>query len=86
MVDFGEDPHNTLIREFMEEALDGQSFSSLNKLWEKGTEIYCGYVDDARNTDNAWIETIVVNYHDSENLLEKIILKVIFQCFLNKLY
>ena len=23
----------------------------------KGTVVYCGYVDDPRNTDNAWMET-----------------------------
>ncbi|XP_004629317.2 ADP-ribose pyrophosphatase, mitochondrial [Octodon degus] len=26
--------------------------------------IYKGYVDDPRNTDNAWMETEAVNYHD----------------------
>lgn len=26
--------------------------------------MYAGYVDDQRNTDNAWMETIAVNYHD----------------------
>ena len=25
-----------------------------------------GYVDDPRNTDNAWMETQAVNYHDEE--------------------
>lgn len=29
-----------------------------------GDEIYRGYVDDPRNTDNAWMETIAVNFHD----------------------
>jgi ADP-ribose pyrophosphatase len=23
-----------------------------------------GYVDDPRNTDNAWLETVAVNFHD----------------------
>lgn len=27
-------------------------------------QIYKGYVDDPRNTDNAWMETEAVNYHD----------------------
>lgn len=31
---------------------------------ERGTQIYCGYVDDCRNTDNAWIETTAYNFHD----------------------
>lgn len=26
--------------------------------------VYKGYVDDSRNTDNSWIETEAVNYHD----------------------
>lgn len=27
-------------------------------------QIYRGYVDDPRNTDNAWMETIAYNFHD----------------------
>ncbi|KXJ18286.1 ADP-ribose pyrophosphatase, mitochondrial [Exaiptasia diaphana] len=27
-------------------------------------QIYKGYVDDPRNTDNAWMETLAVNFHD----------------------
>ena len=27
-------------------------------------QIYRGYVDDPRNTDNAWMETIAMNFHD----------------------
>ena len=30
---------------------------------ENGTVIYCGYVDDPRNTDNAWLETMAVHFH-----------------------
>lgn len=26
--------------------------------------VYKGYMDDPRNTDNAWMETEAVNYHD----------------------
>ena len=29
-------------------------------------QVYRGYVDDPRNTDNAWMETIAINFHDSE--------------------
>ncbi|XP_021505346.2 transient receptor potential cation channel subfamily M member 2 isoform X4 [Meriones unguiculatus] len=29
----------------------------------QGTEVYKGYVDDPRNTDNAWIETVAVSIH-----------------------
>lgn len=31
-----------------------------------GEHVYDGYVDDPRNTDNAWIETIARNFHDSD--------------------
>ncbi len=27
-------------------------------------QVYKGYVDDPRNTDNAWMETIACNFHD----------------------
>lgn len=27
-------------------------------------QIYKGYVDDPRNTDNAWMETVAFNFHD----------------------
>uniref|UniRef100_A0A8D0HF20 Transient receptor potential cation channel subfamily M member 2 n=1 Tax=Sphenodon punctatus TaxID=8508 RepID=A0A8D0HF20_SPHPU len=33
------------------------------KLLNQGTEIYKGYIDDPRNTDNAWIETVAINVH-----------------------
>ena len=28
------------------------------------TQVYKGYVDDPRNTDNAWVESHAINYHD----------------------
>lgn len=27
-------------------------------------QVYKGYVDDPRNTDNSWMETVAVNFHD----------------------
>lgn len=27
-------------------------------------------MDDARNTDNAWMETTAIDFHDSEGILE----------------
>lgn len=40
------------------------------------TEIYSGYVDDPRNTDNSWVETTVCNYHDdSANTFETLTLQ-----------
>lgn len=29
-------------------------------------EVYSGYVDDPRNTDNAWLETVAYNFHDHD--------------------
>ena len=29
-----------------------------------GTQVYAGYIADPRNTDNAWVETVAVNFHD----------------------
>lgn len=76
MCDPGEKISQTLKREFMEEATDstGKNLSTkeqieehLNELFENGIEIYRGYVDDPRNTDNAWMETIAYNFHDEDN-------------------
>ena len=73
MVDPGEMITSTLKGEFMEEALnalesDGaereKSKAMIDKLFDEGEEIYRGYVDDPRNTDNAWMETVAVNFHD----------------------
>nr|XP_056711555.1 ADP-ribose pyrophosphatase, mitochondrial [Euleptes europaea] len=74
MVDPGEKLSATLKREFAEEALNSLQKSGaekeelekqLNRLFRQGHfVVYKGYVDDPRNTDNAWMETEAVNYHD----------------------
>lgn len=73
MVDPGEMITSTLKREFMEEALNAlesdsaereKSKAMIDKFFDEGEEIYRGYVDDPRNTDNAWMETVAVNFHD----------------------
>lgn len=38
--------------------------AKFEKFFEQGDEVYRGYVDDPRNTDNAWMETIAYNFHD----------------------
>ncbi|XP_072257010.1 transient receptor potential cation channel subfamily M member 2-like [Pyxicephalus adspersus] len=39
-----------------------------------GTEVFHGYLDDPRNTDNAWIETQAINVHlDTKESLEKLL-------------
>ncbi|XP_059029289.1 ADP-ribose pyrophosphatase, mitochondrial isoform X1 [Mustela lutreola] len=74
MVDPGEKISAALKREFGEEALNSLQKSGaekkeleeqLHKLFsQEHLVIYKGYVDDPRNTDNAWMETEAVNYHD----------------------
>nr|CAH8845392.1 unnamed protein product [Trichobilharzia regenti] len=75
MVDAGEQYTSTLKREFSEEALNSTTASAeeLQKIkkrvddaFQHGVEIYKGYVDDPRNTDNAWMETVAVNFHDEQ--------------------
>ncbi|XP_044073631.1 transient receptor potential cation channel subfamily M member 2 isoform X1 [Siniperca chuatsi] len=38
-------------------------YEKLNAKVSKGTKVFEGYVDDCRNTDNAWVETTVLNIH-----------------------
>lgn len=67
MVDPNEEVSLTLKREFIEEALNGKvKESELDDFFSKGQEIYKGYVDDPRNTDNSWMETVAVNFHDED--------------------
>lgn len=71
MVDPGEAVSVTLKREFAEEALNSNSSEESQRILksffqpENGVEVYRNYVDDPRNTDNAWMETVAVNFHDN---------------------
>ena len=42
---------------------------------QQGDVVYKGYVDDPRNTDNAWIETVAVHRHCDAFLAERLCLK-----------
>ncbi|XP_072443297.1 ADP-ribose pyrophosphatase, mitochondrial-like isoform X1 [Chiloscyllium punctatum] len=73
MIDPGEKVSVTLKREFGEEALNSlelpeaerqQMKALIDSLFQAGELVYRGYVDDPRNTDNAWIETVAMNFHD----------------------
>lgn len=73
MVEPGQVVTQALKAEFGEEAMakldvtneERDKISSLiDKLFSNGMEVYKGYVDDPRNTDNAWMETVAVNFHD----------------------
>eukprot|EP00300_Choanocystis_sp_HF-7_P001394 c11127_g1_i2.p1 GENE.c11127_g1_i2~~c11127_g1_i2.p1 ORF type:complete len:328 (+),score=67.90 c11127_g1_i2:48-1031(+) len=60
-------------RIFGERGDEGWSLSpEINLVFQSGIDIYRGYFDDARNTDNSWIEAIVVWFHTDESLGNKI--------------
>jgi ADP-ribose pyrophosphatase len=77
MVELGDTVNATLLKEFMEEATNSLTKSQeenkatetrLKSIFGSATVIYQGYVDDPRNTDNAWIETVakVVEVKESQ--------------------
>ncbi|XP_029463786.1 transient receptor potential cation channel subfamily M member 2 [Rhinatrema bivittatum] len=47
----------------LKQILRQEFWAQFRSLLNRGTEVYRGYVDDPRNTDNAWIETIAINVH-----------------------
>lgn len=72
MVDYGEALSGTLSRELTEEALGKEADPAAAKALESkfkelfakgGHEVYAGYCDDPRNTDQAWMETKAVHLH-----------------------
>ncbi|KAE8752373.1 hypothetical protein FOCC_FOCC000845 [Frankliniella occidentalis] len=69
MVDPGEAVSATLRREFLEEAVNVLRDPARERLVGDffaggGDVVYRGYVDDPRNTDNAWMETVASHFHD----------------------
>ena len=61
MVDPGENISETVKREFQEEACRLSIDETLIKrLFSNGFKLDECYVDDPRNTDNAWMETIAM--------------------------
>jgi len=70
MVDPGEKAAQAAKREFEEEAAnfgseaDREAFHfAADQVWGGASLIYQGYVDDPRNTDNAWLETCCYHFH-----------------------
>lgn len=77
MVDSGEVVSTTLKREFMEETMNLLEQSKrdtveikkkIEEVFKNGVEVFHGYADDRRNTDNAWIETTASLFHDDKGL------------------
>lgn len=77
MVEPGDTVSQTLKKEFGEEAMNSLEMTQskrdemkkqLNSFFkeENGEIVYSGYVDDPRNTDNAWMETVACNFHDDK--------------------
>lgn len=83
MQDPGEVGMATLVREFKEEAgaVSEEQKAAFDAMVDElfkdsnGRVIYRGYVDDPRNTDNAWMETIAMHFHCSERMGTMLTLK-----------
>ncbi|XP_064135610.1 transient receptor potential cation channel subfamily M member 2 isoform X2 [Loxodonta africana] len=56
------EPGETLPRK-LKCVLQQEFWPSFESLLKQGVEVYKGYVDDPRNTDNAWIETVAISIH-----------------------
>ncbi|EDQ85552.1 uncharacterized protein MONBRDRAFT_29245 [Monosiga brevicollis MX1] len=71
--DRGEKMDTAVARELIEETMDGfdemspQDQQPIKELLTQGQMVATIYSHDNRNTDNAWIETVCVNFHDDEN-------------------
>ena len=50
-------------RRLSEEDLRARTLGQLTALFEQTNLVYRGYVDDHRNTDNAWMESIAMLFH-----------------------
>lgn len=75
MIDPGETTLKALAREFSEEVLSVGEMSEQDRAtaiariesffkMDNANILYKGYVEDPRNTDNSWIETVAVHFHD----------------------
>ena len=69
MVELGDNVSITLKKEFGEEAMDTLMMDSgerlktkqlLDQVFDNAQLVYKGYVDDPRNTDNSWMETVAM--------------------------
>ncbi|XP_042527629.1 transient receptor potential cation channel subfamily M member 2 isoform X3 [Dipodomys spectabilis] len=47
----------------LRQVLRQEFWEPFEALLAQGAEVYKGYVDDPRNTDNAWVETVAVSIH-----------------------
>lgn len=76
MVDDGRSVPATLRAELTEEAVsEGAVVDRLFSECERGV-VYAGWVDDPRNTDEAWMETTATWFHATPEVAEGLVLKV----------
>ncbi|EGD82042.1 ADP-ribose pyrophosphatase [Salpingoeca rosetta] len=71
-VDNGEEVIETLGRKFLEETMDKATTEltdderhAVQQLLSGGVPVARIYSEDERNTDNAWVETTCINFHDA---------------------
>lgn len=57
-------PNECLLQFMFHSNLAAEIEAALKFFDASGKQIYAGYVDDPRNTDNAWMETNAFNFHD----------------------
>ena len=75
MVDDKEHVSRTVRREFFEE--QAKEDPLVAGMFDKGgTVVYRGFVDDERNTDNAWMETTAIHFHASKDIADSIVFEV----------
>lgn len=76
MVEPGRTVPQTLRQELNEEAVkDSDAVDRLFAECDKG-RVYAGHVDDWRNTDDAWIETVAEHFHATEEIASELQLSV----------
>ncbi|XP_060040604.1 transient receptor potential cation channel subfamily M member 2 isoform X2 [Erinaceus europaeus] len=59
-----QDPGEMLPQKF-KAVIPGELHKAFGNLLDQGTQVYRGYVDHPRNTDNAWVEMVAVSIHFS---------------------
>lgn len=67
-VDLGEEPWQAAGRELIEEA----GVENVELDFSESEIVYAGYVDDPRNTDNAWMETTALHIHLNQEQAQRV--------------
>ena len=55
---------SAMISDFFDDGEEVRTGLSQHDDYDLLAKVYRGYVDDPRNTDNAWMETVVMHFHD----------------------